>query len=106
MIRTAPENSGTSKQSQGTTTKSRRLVLCVSCAPTATTKHFVQYPALGDRAARVFYSKNQPRSKNLSIRGGLLRNSQDFQLFSEVRKPAPMPGHNQSFTHILEEINE
>ena len=92
MIRITPENSGTFTQSQGTTPKSHRAVWCDSVAPTATTNLFVQYLALGDRAARVFYSKNQPRSKNLSIRGGLLRNSQDFQLFSEVRKPATNAG--------------
>jgi len=87
-----PEKAGTSKQSQGTTTKSRRLAWCVSCAPTATTKLFVQFPAQGDRAARVFYSTNQITPQNLSIKGGLLRNSQDFQFFSKMRKPATYAG--------------
>jgi hypothetical protein len=91
VIRITPGNSGTSKQSQGTTPKSHRAVWCDSVAPTATTNLFVQYLALGDRAARVFYSTNQEAPQNLSIWGGLWRNSQGY-IFTAVRKPASNAG--------------
>jgi len=74
--------------------------------PIVTTKLIVQYPALGDRAARVFYSTNQEAPQNLSIWGGLLRKSQDYVFYSSAEAGAFGPGHNQSFIHKLEEINE
>ena len=72
MRGTTPENSGTSKQSQGTTTKSRRPVWCALFAPTATTKFFVQYPASGDLAARVYFSKNQVKPHTSHYQEGYL----------------------------------
>ena len=100
MIRITPENSGTFTQSQGTTPKSHRAVWCDSVAPTATTNLFVQYLALGDRAARAFYSKNQPRSKNLSIRGGLLKNSQEVRPFRSAEAGAYAGTQSIIYTHI------
>jgi hypothetical protein len=105
LIKITPEKAGTFHQSQGIKPRSRRVLWCACATPIVTTKLFVQYPASGDRAARVFYSQIQVKPQSLSIKGGLLRNSQEDHL-TAVRKQAFYAGTQSIIFHKLEEMNE
>jgi len=79
LMRITPDPSGTAFQPQGTTPDSSKAVFLVLGAQYAAKESSVFYPARGERAARVYFSKIQTKPQDHFYSGGYLRNSQNVQ---------------------------
>jgi len=79
LMRITPDPSGTAFQPQGTIPGSSKAVFLALGAQYAPKESSVFYPAQGERAARVYFSKIQTKPQDHFYSGGYLRNSQNVQ---------------------------